>query len=86
MRGLSLKFNDRYDLELIFPLNSNLRAYLQGSRLKFIFHCTVHLEIFVRSWFRLTELMMISSTVENKEVSSVKRFGLNREPFCKSFM
>ena len=49
--------------------------------LKFILHCTTHSEIFVRSWFRLTVLVVISFTLENKEVLSAKGFGLERKPF-----
>ena len=81
-----LKFNDGYVLELVFRINSYSRACLLGSELKFIFHCTVHSEIFVRSLFRLTVFLVISCTVENEEVSSAKSFGLDCKQFGKSFM
>ena len=85
--GLSLKFNDGCGLELVFRLSSNSWAFLLESRSKFIFHCTAHLEIFVRSLFRLIVLVVIPCTVENKEVSSAKSFGLLEcKPFGKSFM
>ena len=82
--GLSLKFNDGYGLELVFRLNSN--SCLLGSELKFIFHCTAHSKIFVRSMFKSAVLVVISCTVENKEVSSVKSFGSDYKPLDKSFM
>ena len=87
--GLSLKCNDGYGLELFFRLNSNSWACLQGSGLKFIFHCSVHSQIFERSWLtdyeRLIVLAVISSTLENKEVLTAKSFGLDCTPFGKSF-
>ena len=55
-------------------------ACLQGSGLKFIFHCTAHSEIFERPWLRLTVLVVISSTVESKEVLPPKSFGLDYKP------
>ena len=84
--GLSLKFNDGYGFELAFRLNSNSWTCLLGSGLKFIFHCTAHSEIFVRSLFRLTVLVVVSCMVENKEVSSTKSFGLECKLLGKSFM
>ena len=36
--------------------------------LQFAFHCTTHSEVFVRLQFRLTALVVISCTVEKKEV------------------
>ena len=45
--------------------------------LKFIFHCTAQSAIFVRSWFRLTVLVVISCMVENK-VLSAKSFKLRK--------
>ena len=68
---LSLKCNDGYGLglELIFWLISNFR-----SGLKLIFHCNARSVIFERLWFRLTVLVVISCTVENKEVLSPKSF------------
>ena len=74
--GLSLKFNDGYDLELVFWLNSKSWACLLGSRIKFIFHCTAHSEIFIRSLFRLTVLLVISCMVENSVVSKNFRIRL----------
>ena len=79
--GLSLKFIDGYGLELVFRLTS-----LLGSALKFVFHGTAHSEIFVRSLFKMTVLVVISCTVENKEMSSAKSFGLDCKPLGKSFM
>ena len=81
---LSLKFSDGYSFELVFRLNSNSWAYLLGSGLKFIFHCTSHSEIFFRSLFTLTVLVVISSLVENKELLSAKSFGLDCKPLGKS--
>ena len=54
--------------------------------LQFAFHCTTYSEVFVRLQFRLTALVVISCTVEKKEVSSAKKFGLHCKPFGKSFM
>ena len=59
---------------------------LHGSRLKFIFHCNANSEIFVRSLFRLTVLLVITCTVENKEVLSAKIFALDCKLFGKWFM
>ena len=83
--GLS-KFNDGYGWELIVHLRSNSWAFLQGLGLKFNFHCASHSDIFERSWFKLTVLMVVTYTVENKETPQVKSFGLACKPFAKSFM
>ena len=56
--------------------NLFLSTCLQGSGLKFIFHCTDHSEIFEKSWFKLTVLVVKSCTAENKEVLPAKSFGL----------
>ena len=69
--GLSLKFNDGYGFEHVFRLNSNSWACLLRSGLKFIFHCTAHSEIFVRSLLRVTVLVVISCTAENVYISSL---------------
>ena len=45
-----------------------------------------HSEFFKRSSFRLTVLMVISWTVENKEAPSAKSFGLDCKPFDSSFI
>ena len=42
-----------------------------------MFNYTAFLEIFVRSWCRLTVVVMISCTVENKEVLAAKSFLLD---------
>lgn len=55
-------------------------------RIKFIFHCTAHQEIFERSWFRLTVLVVILLKAENKKVLSAKSFWLDCKPVGKSFM
>ena len=57
-----------------------------GSGLKFIFHCTALSEIFARSLFRVTVLVVISRMVENEEVLSAKRFGLDWKPLGESFI
>ena len=51
---------------LLFWVNSNSWACLLGSGLKFIFHCTAHSEILVRSLFRLTKIsrLCISKTIK----------------------
>ena len=56
------------------------------SWLKFLFHCVVYSDNFVRWWFRLRVLVVISFTVEDKEVSSAKCFGLDCKHFGKLFM
>ena len=49
--------------------------------LSFKFNDAYGLEIFVRSWFRLTVLVVIPCTVEIKKVSTAKRFALDCKPF-----
>ena len=84
--GLLLKRNDGYGLEVSFRLNSNSRACLQRSGIKFISYYTNHSEIFERSWFRVTVPVVISCVVENQEVSPAKGFALGCKLFHKLFM
>ena len=55
-----------------------------------LFHCiynkNMSIQRFLSDHFRLTVLVVMSCTVENKKVSSVKSFGLDCKPLGKSFM
>ena len=70
-------------LKLVFWLNSNSWAYLQGLGSQFLF-CPF--KDFEWSWLRLTVFVVIHWKVENKELLPTKSFGLNCKAFSKSFM
>ena len=72
--------------KLFLLLNSNSWDCLQESGLKLIVHCAAHSETFERSWFRLTVVVVITCTIDNKKVSSVKRFWLECKTFSKLLM